>query len=316
MLFRILILLILVTPGYADVTRKLKTSNQYLGASEGTLVEYYTSDRSANESTVKWISGIMKTMSGGKEVKSASITRLDRELIWTLDPKDKKYTEMTFAEFRDQMKQGMSGMETSETAEDTAKTGEEMYAWTVENQSDPKLQTINGWNCRNVKIIATGVNKQNPDDKILISLDVWNCPDIPGAQEAMSFNQRYLAALGFDATALTPGLMQAGMSYGDQLRKLMEEGKKAPGEPVKSSLEIKRRQLEGPSLKEGAKDAVAQGLATKIPFGFGKKESKPPEPKWVEKIKFRSDTELLEVSTDAVDPAKFEIPEGYKLKKK
>jgi hypothetical protein len=223
---------------------------------------------------------------------------------------------MTFAEFRDQMKKGMSEMDSSETVEDTTKTGEEMYSWTVENQSDPKPQTINGWNCRNVKIIATGVNKQNPDDKIWISFDAWNSPDVPGSQEAMSFNQRYLTALGFDATALTPGLMQAGMLYGDQLRKLMEEGKNAPGEPVKSSLEIKRRQLEGPSLKEGAKDALTQGLTSKVPFGFGKKESKPPEPKWVEKIKFRSATELLEVSTTAVDPAKFEIPEGYKLKKK
>jgi hypothetical protein len=75
MLFRILILLILITPGYADVTRKLKTSNQYLGMSEGTSVEYYSSDRSAQESFVKWTSGIMKTMSGGKEVENASIPR-------------------------------------------------------------------------------------------------------------------------------------------------------------------------------------------------------------------------------------------------
>jgi hypothetical protein len=66
-------------------------------------------------------------------------------------------------------------------------------------------------------------------------------------------------------------------------------------------------------VKEMAGEAVTEQLTGKLPFGK-KKEPKPEEPRWKEKVKFRAVTELLEVSTKPIDAGRFEVPEGYKKK--
>ena len=47
--------------------------------------------------------------------------------------------------------------------------------------------------------MATGVNKQNAKDKVIITVDMWNSPDVPGKEEIMAFSQRYVKALGLDS---------------------------------------------------------------------------------------------------------------------
>ena len=314
----VLALMFINTNAQADVTRKVKTTSQFMGVSESTAISWYSADWMANDATVRWTAGLMKTVSGGKDVVSTTITRLDKELVWTLNPDKKSYTEMTFAEFREQLKKGMTEAEESGAKDEEAGQGEEakeeMYEWKTEVKSDPNPQVINGWNCRNVKLIATGINKQEPNDKVWITIDSWNSADVPGSQEILSFQERYLKALGLDVKALTPGLMQAAIMFQKQFDAVTAEAQKAPGEPVRSLTEIKRNQLAGPSVKEGVKDAAGQ-LTGKLPFGM-KKQSEPQAPQWQEKIKFRSASELMEAATGAVDAAKFEIPAGYKLKKK
>jgi hypothetical protein len=194
-MYRFLILLLIVGVAQADVTRKIKTTTRFMGESEGSSVSYYTADRSADESATRWISGLMKTMTGGKETQSCTITRLDKELIWTLNPEDKTYTEMTFAQFRDKIKKGLAEMEESKEQRDTTEVSEDMDVWSVEVQSDPTPKTINGWTCKNVKMVAIGTHKENPQDKVWITFDQWNCPDVQGIQEVRDFQKRYLKAL-------------------------------------------------------------------------------------------------------------------------
>jgi hypothetical protein len=234
--------------------------------------------------------------------------------VWTLDPGKKTYTEMTFAEFREMMKTGMAEVEKAEEEEpDTA--AEEMYTWTVEDKSDPQPKTIGGWECRNARIEATGVNKTDSLDKVIITFDLWNSTGVPGAEEIRDFQARYLKALGLDETALTPGLTQAALLYQKQFESLMEAAKKAPGEPVQSVIEIKRNQLKGQSLGKAVAEGARQEVLGRLPFGKKKSEPKPEKPEYILKTKFRVATELTEAETTSVDAAKFEIPTGYKLKK-
>ncbi len=316
--FRWLLLLVFVAgAAHADITRKVKTTSQFLGTSETTSIQYYTVDRSADEFTIQWTSGIMKTLKGGKPKTSITITRLDKELVWTVNPKKKRYSEMTFAEYREQLKKSEDEMkdaevEEAETAEeDTSEASEDEYEWTIEVQSDPDPRTINGWVCRNVKILTTGTHKEEHRDIIWITIDNWNSPDVPGTQEIQEFNTRYLKALGIDEYALTPGLTSFMNAYKQQFEKLGKESGETPGESVTSAIEIKRNQRVGPSAKEIAKDAAVKKLTGKIPFG---KKKKKKEERWEEKVKFMVTTELLEASTDPVDASKFEVPEGYKKK--
>ena len=309
----LLAILLVSSLANADVTRKHHTTSQFMGASEGTSTDYYAADRSASESTVKWTKGMMKTMSGGKPVESVNIVRLDKELIWSVDPKKETYEEMTFAEFRKKMEEGQQAMKDAEDEELPGTTAEDMYEWTTEDKSDPNPKTINGWACRNVHIIAPGVNKQNPEDKVWLTLDAWNSPDVPGAEEIRAFQERYLKALGIDVQAMASGLSQAAILYQAQMNLLIEAGKKAPGEPVTSLLEIKRRQIKGPNIGKAIGEGAMESVTGKLPFGK-KKKAEPQAPEYVEKVKFSVQTELTEATLGAVEAGKFEVPSGYKKK--
>jgi hypothetical protein len=310
----ILAVLLLVSSAQADVIRKHRTASQFMGSSEGTSTDYYTADKYTSESTLRWTAGMMKTLSHGKETLSTQITRLDRELVWTLDPAKKTYTEMTFAEFREMMKKGMTEMKKSEE-EQPDTVAEDMYAWTVQDLSDPQPKTISGWVCHNAHIEATGVNKSDSLDKVIITLDLWNSTQVPGADEIHEFQTRYVKALGLDQLALTPGLVQAAFLYQKQFEALTEAAKKAPGEPVQSVTEIKRHQLQGPSVGKAVAEGARQEVLSRLPFGKKKSEPTPEKPEYVLKTKFRVSTELTEATTTPVGTAKFEIPAGYKLKK-
>jgi len=287
-----------------------------MGDAEITSVSYIAGDRAADGSTTIWLSGMMKTMMGKKPIESTTIVRLDKEVIWNLDPKKKTYTEMTFAELREQMQKAAVEMEEAEAEQppeaETEEPEEELYTWTVEARSEPDPRVINGWNCRNVKVIATGVNKQEPRDKVWITMDFWKSTEIPGQQEAYDYTTRYLKALGMNEQALYQGLTASAAMYMEQMNLLFTENSKVPGEAVKSLIEIKVNKLTGPSVKDAMADAAADELMGKLPFG--KKKSEPKEPTWEEKIKFRSENELIEVSLDPVAPSTFEIPAGYKKK--
>jgi hypothetical protein len=312
----LLVILICIGSSHADVTRKMKTSMYMMGDAEVAAVSYIAGDRAADMTTTTWLSGMMKTVAGKKPIEATTIVRLDKEVIWTLDPKKKTYTEMTFAEFREQMQKAAAEMEEAEAEEppepETEEPEEELYNWTVESCSEPDPRTINGWNCRNVKVIAPGVNKQEPRDKVWITMDFWKSTEIPGQQEAYDYTMRYLKALGMNEQALYQGLAASAAMYMEQMNLLFTENSKVPGEPVKSIIEIKVNKLSGPSVKDAVADAAKDELMGKLPFG--KKKSEPKEPTWEEKIKFRSENELVEVSLDPAPPSTFEIPAGYKKK--
>jgi hypothetical protein len=309
------VLLAFFSLAHADVTRKHHSTSQFMGASEVTSVDYYTSDRSAQTSTTQWTRGMMKTMTKGKPVESTTITRLDKELVWTVDPKEKKYSEQTFADFRKQLEEGRAAMKDEEEQEAPDTTAEDLYQWTVEDKSDTSAKTINGWSCRNVHVVATGVNKENAEDKVWLTLDTWNSPDVPGAEEIRAFNERYMKALGFDVQAFASGLSQAAFLYQNQMAALVEAGQKAPGEPVTSLLEIKRHQLKGPNVGKELKEVAMESVTGKLPFGMKKKKAEPSAPEYTDKVKFSIQTELTEASAGTIDPGTFEVPSGYQLKK-
>jgi hypothetical protein len=300
-----------VTTAQADVTRKHKVAAQFWGANEGTTADYYATDRHASESTLRWTKGMMKTFTGGKPAESAQIIRLDKERVWTVNPKDKTYTEMTFAEFRDAIKKGQEASKNEEQVPDTVK--EDMYNWKVVDLSEAGPKIINGWNCRNVHIEATGTNKHDSLDQVIITLNTWNSETVPGASEIQDFNLKYLKALGLNDLALTENLMAATMLYRRQFDSIMESARKAPGEAVQSLVEIKRNQLKTKSIGNAAKDEAANELMGKLPFGK-KKAPKEEAPQYELRTKYSVSSELTEASTTAVDAGKFEIPAGFKKK--
>ncbi len=69
------------------------------------------------------MSGTLGRMMAGGNQESVEIVRLDKELIWSVNPKDKSYTEMTFQQLREMM-QGMGqGLEDEVAESDGDATG-------------------------------------------------------------------------------------------------------------------------------------------------------------------------------------------------
>jgi hypothetical protein len=326
LLFGIALIWININAAQADVIRKHKVTSQFLGVSETQSTEYYSSDRSCNETTTQWTEGMMKTMSGGKPISNIGITRLDKELIWQLQPDKKNYTEMTFAEFREMLSEGMKKMQEARGQADSVMNGEDQYTWTTSVASDPNSKKIDGYSCRNAKVIAQGISKRNPEEKVWITMDAWNSTELPGSDELKTYQERYMKAMNLNESAFTPGMMNAMAGFGKQMEKLIEEMRKAPGEPVQMTVEVKNRQIAVPTVETpNVGDAAAQEMLKKLPFGLGKpkKEEKkaPPPPsengeiKYEERVTIQITTNLVEASTSSIPAAKFEIPEGFKLVK-
>jgi hypothetical protein len=307
---------------FADVKRETKTSGTIarMGVYETSGSDFFTADKHANESTSKWTRGMMKTFSGGKALDGANIVRLDKDSVYTFDKRKETYTVMSLAELREQLKKGMMDMEGTKPEEEDevdSTSTEDLYEWTTEDVSEADPKDINGFSCRNAHIRSTGVNKQDPNDKVIINFDMWNCENVPGTDEIMAFNEKYLKALGLDEMALKEGMLASAWMYQGKLAELIEAAKKAPGEAVTSSIKIEHNRLKGKSLKQAAKEGAAEELAKSVPFGLGKKKkNEEAKPEYVLKTVYDFNYELLSSSVEAVDAGKFEVPEGYKWKKK
>ncbi len=313
------LIVVLASAALADAKREYKTTATIgkLGSNTSTSNSLYSVDKHNAESTVQWTGGFMKTMTRGKAVESSVITRLDRDSVWTLDRAKKTYSVMSLAEYREQLKRGMAEAEQAEPEEDEPDSlaTEDMYEWTVEDLSDTNPKEIGGWTCRNAHVVATGINKQDPNDKVIITVNAWNSEAVPGADEILAYSQRYLTALGLNDLALTEGLLSATYLYANRMSEVFEKAKEARGEPVQTLVKVEHNRLKGKSLGEVAKEGAADELAQKMPFGLGKKKKQDEKPEYVLKTIYSFEQTLLSANTDAIEASKFDVPDGYKLKK-
>ena len=105
------ILTTLYTPNvFADITMQQRITTEAGGAmsfmsSESTATTFISSDKSRSETKMAPKSGLMGSLM--KNLDTVSIMRLDKDLIWQLSPEKQQYSEMTFAQLREQMAKAM-----------------------------------------------------------------------------------------------------------------------------------------------------------------------------------------------------------------
>jgi hypothetical protein len=304
----------------ADVTVQMKTTfSGLMGMStEGQDVQYIKGDRSFHDVSSKFTSGIMKTMTGGKNNGTQQIVRIDKQLIWNIDANNKSYTEMNFDAFKQSLEQASSAMEGMQGKPE----GPKDYTWTVDVKTSDKSETISGFDCKLVTGKATGVSKKDPADTAVILMQYWLGANVTGQQEIQAFQQNYAKSLGLDEMELQQGMKAMFNNYGDQFKELAAEMAKTKGYPVKTAIEVTSSKTKSGSSESEASSGEDQqqsisGIMGKLGGKFGKKatgkddkKEKDSNPNTV----FSLTTELISISTGAIDNAKFEIPAGYKLK--
>jgi hypothetical protein len=226
----------------ADVTVRQRTVSTGLGGfGDGNSVSALTvaGDRARSEDEFTY-TGRFKTFIGKKPKSTVSITRLDRELVWTLEPEKKRYTEMTFAEMREQMRKAAEEMTKAQGAP-AASPQDDGMTFTLVVKKTGARETINGFPCEQVIVTCTGKSKNPPPgattDELRLVMDQWLTPSVPGQNEVTAFYRRMGVALGIEREFANMSTMAQRM-YGNAMKELAEKLKDLKGYPIRSTFTV------------------------------------------------------------------------------
>ena len=349
-----LLTLVMALPARADVTIQQKTvSSGFAGFGGGISTEtrVIAGDRAREEQTFT-ATGRLKTFAG-KPRSSVSITRLDKELIWELDPARKEYGEMTFADMREAMNKGMAEART----QSAKPKQDEQLDFKVDVKRTGKKDKVNGFDAEEWIVTLTAVprDKQGSASSAAFSmkLDGWYSTQVPGQAEVTAYYRRWAEKMGLDPQlqSMVGGFMA---THGDAVREMAAKMKDLKGVAVRSTMTMEmgggltpeqqaqmdktrsdnaKASAEDKKKSEASGDAHADaGAAASLAHGniggalggmFGHKLSKSAEHKAESSVaagdeggsapSFSATTDLLSITTGS-GGASFDVPAGYTKK--
>lgn len=263
LLLAVTALIALAVPVRAAVTMQEKTVSTGLGGfgngtTERTVV--IAGDKSRTDGSATY-TGRFKTLAGGGKPKaSAEITRLDREVIWSLDPAKKSYTEMTFAEMREAFEKGMAEAQAELDKPENKHAKDVEMTYTVDVKRTGKKETVNGFAAEEFLVTLTATPKDKSTDQpagtYTMTMDQWMSTAVPGQAEMMAYYRRFAEKMGLDPQMqhMAGGMMS---QYGDGLKKMAEKMKDMKGYPVRSTLTVQM----GPALTPDQQAQTQQSQA-------------------------------------------------------
>ena len=225
----------------ADVLVKQKTVSEGLGGfgnatTEGTLV--VSGDRSRSDDLVTY-TGRFKSLAGAKPKQNVSITRLDKELVWSLDSEKHEYTELTFAEMRAMMAKGAE--QASAKAQGTSGPQDEGMTFSVDVKKTGVKQDVNGFLCEQVVITCSGKptdpKQAEAVSEVRMTMDQWMTKKAPGQVEMASYQRAFAEKLGRDA-GLAHMADAARAMYGNGIKELTGKLNDLEGFPIRSTFTI------------------------------------------------------------------------------
>jgi len=340
----------LATAAHADVTMQERLSVNGLGMMKlanmsGTTTTIISGDRARTDSDLQFESGMLRAFAGGMG-QSTQIVRLDQDKIYTLDTKKKTYTETTFAETRARMEQAMQKMQESQASQQQATSGvdDSQCEWS-EPKSDLKRSgekaTIAGYEAEHVTVTATQSCKDKKTGQVCdfgLILDEWVAPGFEQSKETLAYQQAYAEKLGLKASASRDFAERAESMFGRYKgiwAEIANKMKEVPGYPVKASFglgvggpqcqntqEAQAQQSQQSQAQGGsAPTSISGALGGALGGLFKKKDSAqpaassatPPPAMPGGLMPFMTiGTELISVTTGAVNPQSFEIPADFR----
>lgn len=228
-----------------------------------------SADKRDDRTKTFFTGAMMKFVSGKKGLDGRSITRLDKEVMWTLNPKEKEYTEMTFDEYRamlnkplaDAQAQGKETRQSSpyksagETTVDVVKTG--------------KTFKVSGYEGKG--IIATVRmpyfdSLENRKDTLVVKYDAYLTGDAGLNREMSTFNRNFAARMKMDLDKFR-GLEGFYRYLEKPMTKLGDKLGKTGDMPLKFTLTVmKPMPPEAKTAKQGRQE---EDKSTKAPTSVG-----------------------------------------------
>jgi len=235
----------------ADITMQQRITVEAGGAmsfmaSESTVTTSISSDKSRSETKVAPKSGLMGSLM--KNLDTTGIMRLDKDLIWQLNPDKQQYTEMTFEQLRTQMEQAMEQFEQMQQSGSAGAlpVSEENCQW-----SEPTMDSANtGMKERfaNVKakqhIITIKETCAVPESgqvcELTWTMENWMAKRMPGDDETMAFNKTLAEKLGTED--MLAGAQAASLSlltmFSGGWEEALDEMSDLKGYPVKTIMQM------------------------------------------------------------------------------
>lgn len=273
-------LALLPAPARADVTMGQKTSMNLAGIDiDISSVERTSAEKQRSDSTVQ-CHGFLALFC--HDVEGGRIVRLDRQLEWQLEPKDKLYTEHPFptpeqrAAAQKELEAAMEEMKkcpmpqsqnVSQKGPDTSRC--QLSSPVLNVSPTDEHATILGHDTRktNVVLSQTCTDTQTGDVcEMNYGFEVWLTQDeIPGADERTAFTKKYLAAQGLDPNSpqLQRTVQQFMAPYAEQLRQLKGKAGDLKGYPLRT---IFYMAFGGPHCGKAKQAAQQQQASSSNPF--------------------------------------------------
>ncbi len=234
-------------PALADLSYSQKMTIEGGGAlsmlsSDGSVITHIAGDKSRSETRMEMKSGLAKMVAGSGS--SGSIVRLDKELMWELQPDKQRYSEISFAEARAQLAKSMEAMEQSGSS--SLPVSEEGCQWSesdIEIEKDVDREKIAGIKTRKhvirMRQSCTDVKTNKTCDMTWV-MESWLASKVPGEKEVRAFHQRFAQAMGLGDVAQHvqgPGQAMLGM-FGNNWEEVVDELDDIKGYPMRTVMQV------------------------------------------------------------------------------
>jgi hypothetical protein len=320
----VLLVLVTLTVGLAVADLKTETFTRAsmltgMGSTEVNAVTQYQGDKRADDNTTKMVGGIMGALAG-KPQTSVEITRLDKDVVWELNPPKKTYTERPIA-----LPAG------TDTKAERKQSGPEQKPYKIV-KSEIKVtktgatKTINGFACTEY-LITWEVVLEDTASKgrvtQVMTTDLWNTPLTDQLKKAQAIEAEFSKKLAQklavslspeEANQLGAGMLTSmyGLDAKETAGKLEEVGKemaKVEGYPIVTEVKWQVKNDSAAAKKpEPEPEPAPTTLGGLIANRLAPKPTAPQD----QGVLFSSYQEVKSVSLDAVPGTEFEIPDGYK----
>lgn len=316
----------------ADVKQKSTTKMDFKGVL-GTVMKLFGAERPQH--TVTYVKGnLMRTDrldKKGKKVEETDIVDLDRELFIHIRHKKKKYSQMTFAEWREMIETGLQGLtmpRDEDQGEKSQPETEVKWDFNFDVETPGEKETIAGYEAEKVILklnveaeVTEKAGADQPEQKAAGGLKVTSthmvAKDVAGMDELREFNLKLAEKLGLNVgetglAGVLSQVMQSNEQLAAAMEKMREEGEKLDGVPLRVHTVFETWGQQQTDMKKDPQQDVkiptsVGGLFKK----FGKKKKKPDAPNVLLEIT----TELKMFETTSLSEDLFKVPAKYKLVK-
>lgn len=284
-----ILLFAVALPARADVTVESRlTIESVAGAGEGHVRTETSGLRRREERSLSLGGPFAEAQT---ESVQSIIVRLDRAVLQKVLASDSTYEETPLARVLSKFRNGatLPGLDAASSLD---------VAWTVTSATRDEHATIAGFDARPTVLTVHGKGTSKATGQpveLVLTLELWTAPGVPGAAELRAFDSKYAAAVGLAPGAVEESMAAFGVSRA-AVRELTAARARVTGTPVRTVMSVAMPSLSG----------MMKQLSASMPGAFG---GAPPAS---DGPLLTSTLEVERVDTARLSPSRFQVPAGFK----